>query len=115
MRRKKESRERCIIDGCLRFAELSRGRPINGMCAAHRYRKRRGLALTPPIDEDLSRKKFEHAGRSGLNRWAVLKSDLVEAAVALVDAGEDDRLAYRRLLWVFERRRRARTKAPCTR
>lgn len=39
------SREACCFDGCGNFAEYSRGRPINGLCAAHRKQKSRGQSL----------------------------------------------------------------------
>lgn len=86
--------ERCLVEGCERLEELASGRSAGGLCAAHRYRKKRGLPLEPPVNGAL--------GTPG----KTFKAALVEAALRLADVGEDDHafaLAYRRLLWVFFR------------
>jgi len=51
------SRERCLVPDCERPQELSRGRPINGLCAGHRRRKYLGLSnWDAPLDETRSRR-----------------------------------------------------------
>lgn len=50
-------RERCLVEGCDRLEEMVGGRPAGGLCAGHRYRKKRGLPLEPPLHEGLARRQ----------------------------------------------------------
>ena len=68
--------QKCVVDGCSRDEELVRGRPAGGMCAGHRYRKRKGLPLEPPIHE-------------GLARNMPPRRALIEAGLALADVPTD--------------------------
>lgn len=102
-------REKCLVDGCDRQEELVSGRSAGGLCAGHRYRKRHGLPLDPPL----------HAG---LARRLSPRRLLIEAAMALgeVDtAGDQDEAFYRAVrrvtnaaLRYARARRNAAPKAP---
>ncbi len=63
---------RCLIAGCERPEEAA------GLCAGHRYRKRRGI----PLDETPLRERLTPRER------------VLEAAKALLDADAEDRRAY---------------------
>lgn len=81
------TREKCLIEGCALWAELSRGRPIDGLCAGHRYRKRKGLPLETPLHRGLGRRQSPRIA-------------LLEAALSLgeVDSAVDSDLDFRRAL-----------------
>lgn len=74
---------RCLVDGCDRLEELVRGRSAGGLCAGHRYRKRRGLPLESPLDANKAHR---------LTPW----QQVLEASLA--HAGADGPLAYRRAI-----------------
>lgn len=102
-------REKCLVDGCDRLEEMKAGRPAGGgLCAGHRYRKKHGLPLEPPLHEGLARRRSPRRA-------------LLEAALALGDTStdSDDDSAFRRALdrlthaaWRYWDRRRGPRKAP---
>lgn len=82
------SRERCLVDGCTRFEELKDGRPSGGgLCSGHRYRKKHGLPLGPPLHEGLARRRSP--------RRALLDAAL---AIGEVDVSSDGDAQFRRAL-----------------
>lgn len=74
-------RERCLVDGCPNFEELTWSGTANGLCSAHRKRKQRGQPLEPPL------------GASTRTRLPTRRK-LLEAALAFADA-EPHQLASR--------------------
>jgi hypothetical protein len=95
-----QSRSRCLFDGCDRFEELTRGRPIDGHCAGHRKQKQRGQPLTPLGDAKAKR----------LTRRQRLLEAVLKAAEC--DADELD-AALKRILRVAAEGRR--NGSPCRR
>lgn len=49
--------QKCLQEGCERREEMVDGRSAGGYCAGHRYRKRRGLPMEPPLHEGLARRR----------------------------------------------------------
>lgn len=49
--------EKCLVEGCERLEELASGRSAGGLCAGHRYRKKKNLPLEPPLHEGLARRQ----------------------------------------------------------
>lgn len=49
--------QKCLQEGCVRLEEMVDGRSAGGYCAGHRYRKRRGLPMEPPLHEGLARRR----------------------------------------------------------
>lgn len=74
-------RERCLVDGCPNFEELTWSGTANGLCSAHRKRKQRGQPLDTPL------------GASTSSRTPTRRK-LLEAALAFADA-EPHQLASR--------------------
>lgn len=96
------TRAKCLIDGCDRLEELANGRSAGGLCAGHRYRKKRGLPLEPPLHEGLARRRGP-------------KEALLEAALRLADVDGDDAefgRAWRNFLWHVRRWGSRRREAP---
>lgn len=48
--------QRCLVEGCDRLEELANGRSAGGLCAGHRWRKKRGRPLGGPLDERRARR-----------------------------------------------------------
>jgi len=103
-------REKCLVDGCDRLEELVSGRSAGGLCAGHRYRKRHGLPLEPPLHEGLARRRSPRAA-------------LIDAAMSLGDVDTDadfdtafrravDRLTHAAMRYREARKLSERRKAP---
>lgn len=84
---------RCLVDGCDREEELVRGRSAGGLCAGHRYRKRRGLPLEVLLDASKAHR---------LSHWQMLH----EAALGLSEAAESVDNGYQRAVDRLRRRTR---------
>lgn len=49
--------EKCLVEGCERREEMKAGRPSGGgLCAGHRYRKKKGIPLDTPLHDGLARR-----------------------------------------------------------
>ena len=85
------SRQKCLIDGCMRPEELANGRSVGGLCRGHRYRKYKNL----PLDVQLK----DYVGRGISKRFALVRAAL---DLAQVDSADDAAFAraVRRLLRV---------------
>lgn len=86
------SAAKCLVEGCMRTEELANGRSAGGLCAGHRWRKKRGLPLdATPISDSLARRLTP-------------RQMLEEAAVGLAEAeGPDIDGALRRLRYAAVR------------
>lgn len=66
-------RERCLVDGCPNFEELTWSGSSGGLCSGHRKRKQRGQRIDVPLDQS-------RAGRVSAREL------VLQAALAFADA-----------------------------
>lgn len=69
--------DQCRQPDCDRDEEMANGRSTGGYCAGHRYRKRRGLPMEPPLHDGLARRRPAHLA-------------LIEAALNLADCPNEE-------------------------
>lgn len=100
-----QSRAKCLVDGCDRPEELAGGRSAGGLCSGHRYRKKRGLDLEPPLHEGLAKRR---SPRRALIEVALQLGDVATES----DSDAEFRRGVDRLTHAALRYWAARRKAP---
>lgn len=99
-------RERCLVDGCDRLEEMAGGRPAGGLCAGHRYRKKRGLPLEAPLHAGLARRQTP---REALVAAALELGDVpAESSGDAVFRRVVERLTYAAVMYAAEQSRKGR-------
>lgn len=70
--------EKCLVEGCDRLEEMKAGRPSGGgLCAGHRYRKKKNLPMDTPLHDGLARRLSPRRA-------------LLEAALAMGDVPSEE-------------------------